>query len=90
MAERVGELIAVLEEETTCYDRLYEFAQAKRDHVINRELEQLEQLTSDEQNISSRLKNLEKKRLRLLGECLSEAGVEKDATVTNVIEGMSW
>ncbi len=86
MTGRVGELIAVLEEETACYDRLYEFAQKKRDHVINRELEQLERLTSDEQDISSRLKNLEKKRLRLLDELLSESAESTEsATVTKVI-----
>ncbi len=84
MAERVGELIAVLNEEKDCYDILYKFAQDKRDYVVNRKLKELEQLTSDEQDISSRLKNLEKKRLRLLQEITG--GKDGQQTVTKVIE----
>ncbi|MBQ7677087.1 MAG: flagellar protein FlgN [Lachnospiraceae bacterium] len=86
MTERVGDLIAVLKEETACYDKLYEFAQDKRDYVINRKLAELEKLTSDEQNISSRLKNLEKKRLGLIAELLSGSDhAKEDETVTKVI-----
>lgn len=86
MTERVGDLIAVLSEERSCYDKLYAFAQEKRDYVINRKLAELEKLTSDEQVISSRLKNLEKKRLGLLSELLSGIGCTKEEeTVTRVI-----
>ncbi len=87
MAGKVGELIAVLKEETEAYDKLYVFAQQRRDYVVNRELEGLEKLTSDEQQISSRLKNLEKRRLGLLSELLKGTGVSKeDESVTRVIE----
>ncbi len=87
MTERVSDLIAVLEEEKGCYDKLYKFAQEKRDYVVDRKLRELEQLTSDEQDISSRLKNLEKKRLRLLQEILG--GDDGTQTVTKVIESFA-
>lgn len=90
MTEKISDLITVLQDEKKAYDTLYGYAQQKRDFVVNRDLEGLEKLTSDEQTISSRLKNLEKKRMGLLSELLRENHVSKEEeTVTRVIESLN-
>lgn len=68
MASLVDDLVLVLKEETVGYDELTDASTKKREAIVEHSLEQLEEYTAKEQEISSKLKNLEKKRLRILGD----------------------
>lgn len=87
MASLIEDLIDTLSKEKEGYGKLYELSCEKRPHIVNRELQALEDVTSREQLISSDLKNLEKKRLGLLKDMAVVLGHDnEELTVSGVID----
>ena len=61
MASLMEDFMSVLEEENEGYQRLTELSQKKRQIIIDGDIPALEAITDQEQEIASRLKNLENK-----------------------------
>lgn len=86
MASLVDDLLSVLSEETTEYKKLTDASTKKRGSIVERDLELLEVATAEEQTISSKLKNLENKRVRLLKDMAVVLGHDGETlTVTQII-----
>ena len=86
MASLVEELLDVMALEEKKYEDLYALSQEKRGYVVHRQIPQLEEITTREQNVSSDLKNLENKRVRILSDMSVVLGHEDEMlTVTGVI-----
>ncbi len=86
MASLVEELLSVLDEEAGKYDELYDLAQKKRETIIHRDLENLEKTAAVESSVTSDLKNLEKKRIRVLKDMSVVLGRDNETlTVTEII-----
>lgn len=86
MASLVDELLTVMSEETSRYNELTEASSVKRNAIVERDLELLEESTTKEQGISSKLKNLETKRIGLLKDMAVVLGHDGEVlTVTQVI-----
>lgn len=90
MASLVEELREGMKKEEACYTRLLDLADTKRQAIIAGAVADLEQVTATEEEISSDLKNLEKKRVRILRDMAVVLGHDGEQfTVTQVIEQMS-
>lgn len=90
MASLVEELLVGMKKEEACYTRLLDLADTKRQAIIAGAVADLEQVTATEEEISSDLKNLEKKRVRILRDMAVVLGHDGEQfTVTQVIEQMS-
>ena len=66
MASLMDELLDVLHQEKTSYEELMSLNEPKRDAIIYKKIDELDSITSKEEEISSRLKNLDNKRSRVL------------------------
>lgn len=87
MASLAEELYKVMREETEGYDRLYELSQKKRKAIVGRKLKELEEINTEEQNVASRLKNLENRRIQNLTDMSVVLGHDGQIlTVTQVID----
>ncbi len=87
MASLMEELLGVLREEKNSYEDLLALTDSKRDAIVHNKLDILEQVTEKEESISSVLKNLEKKRLRVLKDMAVVLGHDgEELTVTQMIE----
>lgn len=62
MASLMENLIEVLEQESSEYEGLLELSQKKTPIIVSGDLEQLQKITDDEQELVSRINNLEKRR----------------------------
>ena len=88
MASLVEDLLDVMQRETENYEKLYELAEQKRQGIIHRDLEVMEQNSAKESDVASELKNLESKRVRILKDMsvvLGKDEEDKTLTVTEVI-----
>ena len=86
MASLVEELLRVLDEEAGKYDELYTLAQGKRESIIHRDLAGLERDSDQENSLMGDLKNLEKKRIRVLKDMSVVLGRDNETlTVTEII-----
>ncbi len=86
MASLVEELLSVLDEESSKYDELYELSAKKRDSIVHRDLAGLEETGSIENELTGALKNLEKKRIRILKDMSVVLGRDNETlTVTEII-----
>ncbi len=86
MASLVEELLNVLKDETVGYEKLYDLSLEKRDSIIHRDLPKLESVAGQESLLSSDLKNLEKKRIRVLKDMSVVLGKDDQTlTVTEII-----
>lgn len=90
MASLVEELLVDLQTENQTYEELLALSETKRESIINGKVEELEKITAAEEEISSRLKNLENKRTNILKDMAVVLGHDGEMfTVTNVIERLS-
>lgn len=90
MASLVEELLVDLQTENQTYEELLALSDTKRESIINGKVEELEKITAAEEEISSRLKNLENKRTNILKDMAVVLGHDGEMfTVTNVIERLS-
>ncbi|MCR5098947.1 MAG: flagellar protein FlgN [Lachnospiraceae bacterium] len=86
MASLVEELLNVLDEETSKYDALYDLSTKKRDCIVHRDLAELEKTAGVENDLVGDLKNLEKKRVRILRDMSVVLGRDNETlTVTEII-----
>ena len=58
MASLAEELYSVMCEEKKGYDELYDLSQKKRKAIVKRNLQELQDINTQEETITSRLKNL--------------------------------
>lgn len=61
-------LIEVLEQESREYEGLLDLSQKKTPVIVNGDLEQLQKITDDEQELVSRIHNLDKKRVEVISD----------------------
>lgn len=62
MASLIEELIDTLDKENTEYEKLLELSRKKGEIIVNRDISALEKITDDEQNVMTRIGNLDAKR----------------------------
>ncbi len=87
MASLVEELLVGMKKEESCYARLLELSETKKQAIIKGAVADLEEVTAAEESISSDLKNLENKRMGILRDMAVVLGHDGEQfTVTNVIE----
>lgn len=90
MASLMENLIDVLTKECSEYEELLELSQKKTPIIIRGDLEQLQQITDEEQVVVSRIGNLEKKRVEVTADIANV--LNRDVTIlklSNLIEMFS-
>ena len=86
MASLMEEFMDVLERENGEYERLTELSREKRQIIIDGNIPALEEITNREQEITSILKNLEKKREEVVNDMsIVLSKKPEELTVTNMI-----
>lgn len=89
MASLIEELLTTLSDEKDYYEKLYELSFKKRSAIVDKDISVLEKVSNEEQDVSSSLRNLEKKRLRLINDMSVVLGHDNEnMTVTRIIELM--
>lgn len=82
MASLMDNLVEVLEEENTQYEKLVELGQDKKQAIIKANIRKLEEVTAQEQEITSRLRNLDIRRDAVLKDMADVLG--KDFSEMNL------
>lgn len=79
-------LVEVLEEENTQYEKLVELSKDKKQAIIKADIQTLEHITEQEQEISSYLRNLDMKRDSVLKDMSDVLGKDfNEMTITRLI-----
>ena len=87
MASLAEELYSVMCEEKKGYDELYDLSQKKRKAIVKRNLQELQDINTQEETITSRLKNPENRRIKNLTDMSVVMGHDDEIlTVTQVID----
>jgi flagellar biosynthesis/type III secretory pathway chaperone len=86
VASLMDELLDTMVQEKAGYDALIALTDDKRDSIIHNKVEVLEQVTAKEEEITSGLKNLENRRIKILRDMAVVLGHDgQDLTVTQLI-----
>ena len=86
MASLMDNLVEVLEEENTQYEKLVELSKDKKQAIIKADIQVLEHITEQEQEISSYLRNLDIKRDSVLKDMSDVLGKDfNEMTITRLI-----
>lgn len=86
MASLMDNLVEVLEEENTQYEKLVELSKEKKQAIIKADVSKLEDITEKEQEISSFLRNLDIRRDEVLKDMSDVLGKDfKEMTITRLI-----
>lgn len=86
MASLMDNLVEVLEEENTQYEKLVDLSQEKKQAIIQADIRALEEITEREQEISSLLRNLDIRRDDVLKDMSDVLGKDfKEMTITRLI-----
>lgn len=86
MASLMENLLTILEEENSEYERLVELSAQKRQVIIDGNVPGLEEVTGREQDVASRIINLENKREEVINDMAIVLSKDaKDLTLTNMI-----
>lgn len=86
MASLMEEFLDILENEKAEYDQLVNLSSQKRQIIIDGNIPQLEEVTGQEQDITSNLKHLENKRLQIINDMAIVLSKEpEELTLTNMI-----
>ena len=86
MASLMDNLVEVLEEENTQYEKLVELSKDKKQAIIKADIQTLEHITEQEQEISSYLRNLDIKRDSVLKDMSDVLGKDfNEMTITRLI-----
>lgn len=85
MAGLLYELIGVIEQETSVYDKILSFNDAKRQAVIDRNAGELERITGQEEGCLFDLQKYEQKRLGLLKDMAVVLGHDGENITVNFI-----
>lgn len=91
MASLMENLISVLREECREYDGLLELSHRKTAVIVSNNLENLEKITDEEQDLVSRISNLEKKRMEVTADMANvlnkDVNTLKLADLIDILEG---
>lgn len=86
MASLMDNLVEVLEEENTQYEQLVELSKEKKEAIVKADVQKLEEITAQEQEISSQLRNLDVRRDSVLKDMSDVLGKDfKEMTITRLI-----
>lgn len=86
MASLMDNLVEVLEEENTQYERLVDLSKDKKRAIIQADIQTLERITEQEQEISSLLRNLDIRRDAVIKDMADVLGKDfKEMTITRLI-----
>lgn len=86
MASLMDNLVEVLEEENTQYEKLVTLSQEKKQAIIKADIRALEEITEQEQEVSSLLRNLDIRRDDVLKDMSDVLGKDfKEMTITRLI-----
>ncbi len=86
MASLMDELVGVLEDEIAAYEKLVETSEEKTQYIIKADIQNLEACTDKEQEIPSRIKNLDNFRIAKTREMATVINRNPDEmTLTNLI-----
>lgn len=86
MASLMDNLVEVLEEENTCYEKLVSLSKDKKQAIIQADIVTLEAITGREQDISSELRNLDIRRDAVLKDMADVLGKDmEEMTITRLI-----
>ena len=86
MASLMDNLVEVLEEENTQYERLVELSKDKKQAIIQADIAALEKITEQEQDVSSVLLNLDNRRDAVLKDMADVLGKDfEEMTITRLI-----
>ena len=86
MASLMENLLIILEEENSEYERLVELSAEKRQVIIEGNIPGLEDVTGREQDVANRIINLENKREEVINDMAIVLSKDaKDLTLTNMI-----
>ena len=86
MASLMENLLSILDRENSEYEHLIELSTAKRQIIIDGNIPGLEEITGQEQDITSNIKNLENKRREVINDMAIVLSKDaKDLTLTNMI-----
>ncbi len=87
MASLVEELLEILSQEKEEYEALYTLSCDKRDAIVEKDISLLENISNNEQEISSKLRGLERKRLDIIKDMSVVLGHDNESlTVSGIIE----
>ncbi|MCI9416575.1 MAG: flagellar protein FlgN [Eubacterium sp.] len=79
-------LVEVLEEENTQYEKLVELSKSKKRAIIKTDVVELEKITEQEQEVSGLLRNLDNRRDAVLKDMADVLGKDfKEMTITKLI-----
>ena len=86
MASLMDNLVEVLEEENTHYEKLVELSQEKKQAIIQADIHALESITDQDQDVSSQLRNLDIRRDAILKDMSDVLGKDfNEMTITKLI-----
>lgn len=86
MASLMDNLVEVLEEENTQYEKLVELSKVKKQAIIQADIAALEKITEQEQDVSSVLLNLDNRRDAVLKDMADVLGKNfEEMTITRLI-----
>lgn len=86
MASLMDNLVEVLEEENTQYEKLVELAKDKKQAIISADVEGLERVTEQEQLVSGVLRNLDIRRDAVLKDMADVLGKDfEEMTITRLV-----
>lgn len=86
MASLMDNLVEVLEEENTQYEQLVELSKEKKEAIVKADVQKLEEITAQEQEISSQLRNLDVRRDSVLKDMSDVLGKDfEEMTITRLI-----
>lgn len=86
MASLMDNLIEVLEEENKQYENLVELSKRKKQVIVEANVKKLEDITSQEQDVTSTLANLDNKRDSIFKDIADVLGKDvKEMTITKLI-----
>ncbi len=89
MASLMEELVDVLQEEKSAYEDLLALNDSKRDAIVHNKVDRLNEITASEEVISSRIKNQENQRVRILDDMAVVLGHDGQMmTVGQVIDSL--
>ena len=86
MASLMDNLVEVLEEENTQYEKLVELSKSKKRAIIKTDVVELEKITEQEQEVSGLLRNLDNRLDAVLKDMADVLGKDfKEMTITKLI-----
>ena len=88
MASLMDDLLDVIEQEDNHYRKLIELSTEKKDAIIKADIRRLEDITNEEQDVTSILKNLETRRSGVLSDMADVLGQDPETLTVRKMIGL--